>query len=284
VSPAAYFLIVIGLTLTATAVAADVSRQRRLTDFLRGTDAGPRRPVPRRRGSDLLADGSLIVCVAVTFAVGVIVWVVSRNPATAIVLSSVAGVITFGVRSSRRRAKRDVLRTQFADGIASLASSMSAGNSFLRSFQMLESTSVMPLRPHLERTLNEVDLGEPVSIAVESMARRTQLIEAAWLAHVLRVQELTGSPIAALLQELAALVRQTDSLQREIRALTAEGRISAYIIAALPLALAAILSVSNPGYLDPFSHGWGLVITIGMVVAIGLGLLIMSLMVRSVEV
>jgi tight adherence protein B len=210
--------------------------------------------------------------------------VVSRAGATAIVLGAVAAVVSFGVRSGRRRRHREILRTQFADSIASLASSMSAGNSFLRSFQQLEVTSVSPLRPHLAHTLNEVDLGEPVSIAVESMARRTQLVEAAWLAHVLRVQELTGSPIAALLQELAALVRQTDSLQREIRALTAEGRISAYVIAALPLALAAILSATNPGYLDPFSHGWGLAVTVGMVAAICGGLLIMSVMVRSVEV
>ena len=283
-NPAAYILIVVGLTLTATAVAADVSRQRRLTDFLRGTDAGPSRPLPRRRATELLADPSLLVGLAVTVVVGVGAFVISHAGATAIVLGATAGAISFGVRSSRRRRHREILRTQFADSIANLASSMSAGNSFLRSFQQLEITSVAPLRPHLARTLNEVDLGEPVSIAVESMARRTQLVEAAWLAHVLRVQELTGSPIAALLQELAALVRQTDSLQREIRSLTAEGRISAYVIAALPLALAGIMSVTNPGYLDPFSHGWGLVVTLAMVGAIGFGLVIMSLMVRSVEV
>lgn len=283
-NPTAYFLIVIGLTITATAVAADVSRQRRLTDFLRSTDAAPRRPLPRRGAPDLLADASLLVCLAVTVGVGVMTFVVTHAGATAIVLGAVAAVVSFGVRSGRRRRHRDILRTQFADSIASLASSMSAGNSFLRSFQQLEITSVPPLRAHLAHTLNEVDLGEPVSIAVESMARRTQLVEAAWLAHVLRVQELTGSPIAVLLQELAALVRQTDSLQREIRTLTAEGRISAYVIAALPLALAAMLSVTNPGYLDTFSHGWGLVITMGMVVAILGGLLLMSVMVRSVEV
>lgn len=283
-NPIAYFLIVIGLTLTATAVAADVSRQRRLTDFLRNTEAGPRRPLPRRGAPDLIADASLLVCLGVTVGVGAAAFALSRAGATAIVLAAVAAVVSFGMRSSRRRRHRDILRTQFADSIASLASSMSAGNSFLRSFQQLEITSVPPLRPHLAHTLNEVDLGEPVSIAVESMARRTQLVEAAWLAHVLRVQELTGSPIAGLLQELAALVRQTDSLQREIRTLTAEGRISAYVIAALPLALAAVLSLSNPGYLDTFSQGWGLVATLGMVVAILGGLLIMSLMVRSVEV
>ncbi len=79
---------------------------------------------------------------------------------------------------------------------------------------------------------------------------------------------------------LADFIRAREEIRREIDVLTAEGKISAYVLGALPPFLAVFIQVSNPGYLDPMFQGWGWVVIGGAAASIALGMVIILRMVK----
>jgi len=88
--------------------------------------------------------------------------------------------------------------------------------------------------------------------------------------QAIRIQQSVGGKLADLLHTLADFIRAREEVRREILALTAEGRISAWVLAALPLFLFFAIQVISPGYMQPLYQGWGLMVlagTAGMVVA-----------------
>src|SRR3546814_2688895 len=88
------------------------------------------------------------------------------------------------------------------------------------------------------------------------MAGRLDIRGVDWVGQAIRSQQTVGGKLADLLHALAGFIRAREEIRREVDVLTAEGRVSAYILGALPIGLAAFVQVSNPGYLDPMFEGW----------------------------
>ena len=280
----AIVIVVLGVGLVAVTVTAESLRRQRLRAFFAG-EVGPRRAdvvvgalrqLPVNRTSGLVLVGAFVGGVAVALVAG--------SALLGGLFALLAVVVPLAVRSRNRRRQDLLLRSQMADALESIASSMTAGSSFMRSLYELSADARPPLAGELDLVLNEVDVGVSPADAFRSMAERTGLGPAAWLSHLLRVQETTGAPLVSMLKGLADHVKQGDGIQREVRALTAEGRMSAYVIAALPVVLVLVLEVTDPDYLDVFTTGWGVVTSIAMVISIAVGLLIVTRMVNSMEV
>jgi tight adherence protein B len=90
-----------------------------------------------------------------------------------------------------------------------------------------------------------------------------------------------GGKLADLLHTLADFIRAREEIRREIDVLTAEGKVSAYVLGALPFFLGLFIQVSNPGYLDPMFEGWGPVWLLGAAASVGIG---MALIFRMIKV
>lgn len=277
-------LVAVGLTIALLAIVREIVRRRRLRSFLAGWYAPSRRPELAERFSVSASVRWTLGAVAAAVGAGLLAQATTHQLLITIIASTLAGVVTLGVRARNQRARKALLRTQFADAVAALASSMAAGNSFIRALQSIAADAAEPLHPELEQMVIEVDLGFPVSATASAMAARTRIPEARWLAHVLKLHETTGSPASALLQQLSEMVREQEGLTREVRALTAEGRLAAYVVSALPAVLVVFLQMSQPTYLDVFSRGWGIVVSMLMVVMVLGGLVIIRRMVTSLEV
>lgn len=280
----AMVLVVLGVGLVGITLTTETMRRRRLDAFFAGD------PMPRNR--DLLVTAlrrlpldrnALLVMLGAV--IGAVIVTVVANSA---ILGILFAVVVIGIpliRRARARGREEMLlRSQMADALSSIASAMAAGSSFVRALHELSREARPPLAGELDLVLNEIDVGVSPADAFRSMAERTDLAPAAWLAHLLRVQETTGAPLVTLLKGLAEHVNQSDGIQREVRALTAEGRMSAYVIAALPLVLVVVMEVTDPDYLDIYTSGWGLVTAAGMVLSICAGLFIVTRMVNSMEV
>ena len=82
--------------------------------------------------------------------------------------------------------------------------------------------------------------------------------------------------LADLLHTLADFIRAREEVRREVQVLTAEGRISAYVLGALPVFLFFVVSVMSPGYLDPMFEGWGPIVLLGAAAwsALGFGFIL----------
>jgi tight adherence protein B len=170
--------------------------------------------------------------------------------------------------SSRRRKFEEA----FPDALTLIASSLSAGHTFLRSIQMMCEESEGPLAEEFARVVAETRLGDPLVDALGHMSARLDIRDVEWVVQAIRIQQTVGGKLADLLHTLADFIRAREEVRREVQVLTAEGRISAYVLGALPVFLGLYLQVSNPGYLHPLFQGWGLVWIGGALASITIGM------------
>ncbi|HEX6421801.1 MAG TPA: type II secretion system F family protein, partial [Acidimicrobiales bacterium] len=102
-----------------------------------------------------------------------------------------------------------------------------------------------------------------------------------WVVGAIEINREVGGDLAAILDNVAETIRERQRLNRQVRALTAEGRISGWVLTALPPVLAAAMSVVNPDYLGRLGSGVGLVVVIGAAGLLAVGWVWMRALTRS---
>jgi tight adherence protein B len=234
--------------------------------------------IPLRPGEFVLVIASAGVVLGAFVAAITDKWVLGLF---GVLLSPLIGnfVLNFQVR---RRKKR--FEAQFPDALSLIASSLSAGHTFLRSIQMMCEEAEPPLAEEFARVVNETQLGDPLVDALDRMASRLDVRDVAWVVQAIRIQQTVGGKLADLLHTLADFIRAREEIRREVGVLTAEGRMSAYVLGALPVFLMLVISVINPRYMEPMYRGWGPIwLGVGAVMVAG-GVSMIMRMVKSVEV
>jgi tight adherence protein B len=156
---------------------------------------------------------------------------------------------------------------QLADNLQVIASAQRAGHSFLGALTVSVQEAPEPTRREFERVLADERLGMPIEDALEGAARRMQSRDLDQVILVSRLQRETGGNTAEVLDRVADTARERGELRRLIQTLTAQGRMSRWIITVLPVALLIMFSALNPGYMSPlFETGNGrLALLIGAV-------------------
>jgi tight adherence protein B len=99
--------------------------------------------------------------------------------------------------------------------------------------------------------LTEARLGRPLEEAFEAMARRTRSVDFEWTVMAIRLQRQVGGNLAEVLSTVSQTIRDRYSLKRQIKALSAEGRLSSIILSVLPILLFMALMIFNPVFLKP---------------------------------
>jgi tight adherence protein B len=195
----------------------------------------------------------------------------STGPVSGLLLAAVTEQWLFGLAAAgatpfiaraylaRRIAKRrKAFEEQLPEALSIIASSLSAGHTFLRSIQMMCEESQPPLAEEFQRVVAETRLGGGVVDALDRMARRLDVKDLVWVVQAIRIQQQVGGKLADLLHTLADFIRAREDIRREVDVLTAEGRISAWVLTGLPVVIMLAVQITNPEYLQPFYQGWGL--------------------------
>lgn len=195
----------------------------------------------------------------------------------AVLVSPLLGIAYLKRRIARRTRK---FEEQFPDALTLIGSSLSAGHTFLRSIQLMTEEAEAPISEEFARVVSETQLGDPLVDALERMATRLQVRDVDWVVQAIRIQQTVGGKLADLLHTLADFIRAREEIRREIDVLTAEGKISAYVLGALPLFLGVFVQVSDPGYLDPMFRGWGWIWLGGATASVVLGMIIIFRMIK----
>jgi len=157
----------------------------------------------------------------------------------------------------RRRAFADQLATQLEE----IAGGMRAGHSVTASIASMSERAAEPSRSEFQRAVADERLGAPIDLALEPIARRMQSSEVRQLALVAALTQQTGGNMAQVLDLVAAGVREHMELRREVDALTAQGRLSRWVLTALPPGLLVLLTIMNPHYTRPlFDTAGGVVV------------------------
>ena len=173
--------------------------------------------------------------------------------------------IAYVWRKSRKRVT--AFDEQLPDLLMSLAASLKAGHSFKQALQTLVEEAEDPARKEFSRVLAEASLGRPIEAALADMAERLGSKNFAFIVTAVTIQNQVGGSLAGLFDMVADTVRQRQQFARKIRALTAMGRASAYVLIALPIFLAMLLTLINHSYMRPlfFTSAGHTLIIVGLV-------------------
>jgi len=161
--------------------------------------------------------------------------------------------------------------SQLPDMLQLLASSLRAGFSFLQGVEAVAREVGDPMGSELRRVIVEAQLGRPVEEALEDCAQRMGSPDFDWAVMAVGIQREVGGNLAELLQTVSTTMVERERLRRDVKSLTAEGRVSAIVLAIMPPALGLVFYVTNPAYISVLFNQ-----TVGQVF---LGLAIVSMMV-----
>ena len=168
-----------------------------------------------------------------------------------------------------------------ADTLQLISGSLSAGMSLAQSIDSVVNEGREPIAGEFKRVLIETRLGVPLEAALEGIAQRVQSKDFAWVVMAIRIQREVGGNLAELLNTVAGTLRERDYLRRQVRSLSAEGRLSAYILIALPIGMIVYLLALRRDYIMPmFETGFGLLMLGAAVVLLCLGWFMMSRIVK----
>ena len=200
-------------------------------------------------------------------------------------LMAAAGMLAAPLVATRIVRRRVAKRTkafcaQLPDALSLIASSLSAGHTFLRAVQMMCEESPPPLSEEFARLVAETRLGDNVTEALGRMAERLQIRDLDMVVQAIRIQQTVGGRLADLFHTLSDVIRARDEVKREVLVLTAEGRMSAYVLAGLVPVLFLLMRFVNPDYLVPLYSGTGLFVLIGCGVSVIAGLFVILRMVK----
>jgi tight adherence protein B len=151
----------------------------------------------------------------------------------------------------RRNGRLGAFNKQLPDTITLIANALRAGSSFLQAIEMVVRESRPPISIEFARVIREVNLGLPFEQALENMVRRVRSDDLELMATAIAIQHQVGGNLAEILDSIAYTIRERIRIKGEIRTLTAQQRLSGYVVAGLPIGLAAFLFVAAPGFMEP---------------------------------
>jgi tight adherence protein B len=182
--------------------------------------------------------------------------------AVGLVLGLTAPWLYLSFKESRRTS---AFLGQLPDTLQLVAGSLSAGYAIAQAIDTVVREGQQPITGEFNRALIEARLGVPIEDALEGVATRMQSKDFAWVVMAIRIQREVGGNLAELLTTVSGTLRERERLRRQVKVLSAEGRLSAWILGLLPPAFALYLLLVRPQYLRPLVTdplGW-LLLSVG---------------------
>jgi tight adherence protein B len=199
----------------------------------------------------LMIWGAAIVGVPLLFLVLSIVLPALGSP-IALLAGVLLGFLLPRFWLARRKAARlGAFNKSLPDTITLIANALRAGSSFLQAIELVVRESRPPISTEFARIIREVNLGLPFEQAMENMVRRVRSDDLELMATAISIQHTVGGNLAEILDSIAFTIRERVRIKGEIRTLTAQQRMSGYVVAGLPIALSAFLFVVAPKFFDP---------------------------------
>ena len=187
--------------------------------------------------------------------------IIGRASPQAMLISSMAGAILLSFAPNIYLAVRagnriKAFNNQLGDTITLMSNSLRSGYSFLQTLDMVSREAPPPVSTEFSRVVQEVGLGRSTEEALDNLLRRIPSEDLELLITAVNIQHEVGGNLAQILDTIGHTIRERVRIKGEIKTLTAQGRISAYVITGLPIALAIFITVINPEYMSPlFTFG-----------------------------
>lgn len=184
-------------------------------------------------------------------------------------LAPLLAKLYLGFKAARRRA---AFADQLDDSLQLLASSLRAGHSLLQALDSVSKEAEEPTASEFSRIINETRVGRPLAAALDHTCARMGSDDFMWVSQAIAINREVGGNLAEVLDGVGHTIRERNQIRRQVKALSAEGKLSAYVLLALPVGITGFLSMSSPEYLGTLTEslaGYGLIAAAGVLMIVG---------------
>lgn len=175
---------------------------------------------------------------------------IARNIFVNLAMAVIGAILPFLVLSILQRKRRAAFNVQLVDALMMIASSLRSGSSFLRGMQVVAQEMPQPISEEFQRVVNEVGVGRTMEEALKIMVARIKSYDLDMVVTAILIQLQVGGNLAEMLEIIASTIRERIRIYGEMRVLTAEGRLSGWVLVAIPVTLGVALSFVNPEYMS----------------------------------
>ena len=172
-------------------------------------------------------------------------------------------------RSGRRRA---AFADQLDDSLQLMASSLRAGHSLLRAVDSVAQEASAPTSEEFTRIVVETRVGRDLDDALSEVAARMGSDDFTWVAQAIAIHREVGGNLAEVLDAVGHTIRERNAIRRQVKALSAEGKLSAIVLMALPFGIGGFIALTNPDYLAGFTEtvvGYGMLAVAALLLVVG---------------
>jgi tight adherence protein B len=246
--------------------APDELRANHGKDLLKSSKSGPLPALDRflketTRGSSIgrwleqtgvrtTISAMLLIAVVLAVVVGLVVGMAVRAPWALPAGAAFGFALPFMVLNYKRGKRMRTFEEAFPEALDLISRALKAGHAFATGLKMVADEMDEPVGPEFRKTFDEQNFGLPLKDALDNLAQRVPIIDVRFFATAVLIQRETGGNLSEILENLAHVVRERFKILRQVRVYTAHGRMTGYVLLALPAVLCIALAFINPEHMN----------------------------------
>jgi len=200
-------------------------------------------------GKKFLAYRVVLLSVLLGIGAAVLAWATTRMAIAPVIAGAIGAYLPFMVISRCRAKRMAMIEEQIPDAIDTMSRALRAGHPFNATLKMIAEDLDEPIAGEFDLTFGDINYGNDLRRAMLGLLSRVPSVTMMALVTSVLVQKETGGNLAEILKQISGVVRGRFKLYRKVKTLSAEGRMSAWVLALVPLFLFALISVTTPDYL-----------------------------------
>jgi tight adherence protein B len=201
-------------------------------------------------GMKISLSALLLVAVGSAVLFAAIAGVVTRTPWSLPIGAAMGFGLPFLVLRIKRTRRLRKFEEEFPEALDLISRALKAGHAFATGLKMAADEMGEPVGPEFRKTFDEQNFGLPLKDALENLTLRIPNIDVKFFSTAVLIQRETGGNLSEILENLAHVVRERFKILRQVRVYTAHGRLTGYVLLALPAVLAIALSFINPEHMN----------------------------------
>jgi tight adherence protein B len=192
----------------------------------------------------------LLIAVVLAVVVGLVVAMAVRVW-WALPAGAAAGfALPFMVLNYKRGKRMRTFEEAFPEALDLISRALKAGHAFVTGLKMVADEMAEPVGPEFRKVFDEQNFGLPLKDALDNLTQRVPIIDVRFFATAVLIQRETGGNLSEILENLAHVVRERFKILRQVRVYTAHGRMTGYVLLALPAVLCIALAFINPEHMN----------------------------------
>jgi tight adherence protein B len=201
-------------------------------------------------GMKMSISGVLLIAAVCGALFAIVVTMLTRSPFGIPFGFAIGCALPFMFLKFKRTKRLRAFEEQFPEALDLIARALKAGHAFATGLKMAADELGEPVGPEFRKTFDEQNFGLPLKDALENLTLRLPILDVRFFATAVLIQRETGGNLSEILENLAHVVRERFKILRQVRVYTAHGRLTGYVLLALPAVLGIALSFINPDHMN----------------------------------